>query len=202
MNRRLFTTALSSLFLTGAVTFAQTAPSTSPASPATRWTIDKNHTQADFKIRHMGVSNVHGSLSGVTGTVVWDEKNLGRSSVEATIDATTISTNNGMRDKDLKSATFFNVEKFPSLTFKSTSVTRTNGKLQVNGNLTLAGVTRSITLDGDGPTAPQKGMDGKQVIGLSASGVVKRSDFNFGSKYGAPILGDDVQFTIDVEADQ
>lgn len=150
----------------------------------------------------MGVSTVRGSIGGVTGTIVWDENDLTKSSVNATIDATTVTTNNGMRDKDLKSANFFNVEKYPTITFKSTGVNRVNGKLQVTGDLTLAGVTKSVTLDVDGPTAPQKGMGGKTVIGLSATGTVKRSDFNFAPKYPAAMLGDEVQITIDVEADQ
>ena len=193
MNRRMFTAALSAaLLLPGVGAFAQ----------ASNWAIDTNHTQVNFEIRHMGVSTVRGSISGVTGTVVWDEKDPSKSSVEATIDATTVSTNNANRDKDLRSAGFFNVEKFPTLTFKSTSVTRSNGKLQVVGDLTLTGVTKSVTLDVDGPTAPIKGMGGKTVTGFSATGMVKRSDFNFGSKYGAAMLGDEVKFTIDVEADK
>ena len=193
MNRRMFTAALSAaLLLPGVGAFAQ----------ASSWAIDTNHSQVNFEIRHMGVSTVRGSLSGVTGTVVWDEKDPSKSSVEATIDATTVSTNNANRDKDLRSASFFNVEKFPTLTFKSTSVTRSNGKLQVVGDLTLTGVTKSVTLDVDGPTAPIKGMGGKTVTGFSATGMVKRSDFNFGSKFGAAMLGDEVKFTIDVEADK
>jgi len=193
MNRRLFTAALSAaLLFSGVSAFAQSSS----------WVIDKNHSQVNFQVRHMGVSNVRGSISGVTGTVVWDEKDPSKSSVEATMDATTVSTNNDNRDKDLKSPNFFNVEKFPTLTFKSTAVTGTNGKLQVIGDLTLGGVTKSVTLDVDGPTAPIKGMGGKMVIGFSATGVVKRSDFNFASKYAAAMLGDDVKFTIDVEADK
>ena len=192
MNRRIVTAAFSALLLSGAAALAQ---------PAT-WTIDKNHAQADFKIRHMGVSEVRGSIAGITGTIVWDEKDPGKSSVEATIDTNTVSTNNATRDKDLKSDHYFNVEKFPTMTFKSTSVSRVNGKLQVVGDLTLAGVTKSVTLEVDGPTAPQKGMGGKMVIGLSATGAIKRSDFNFAPKMPAMALGDEVQITIDVEADQ
>jgi len=192
MNRRIFTAALSALLFTGVTALAQ----------STTWTIDTNHAQTDFKIRHMGVSEVRGSISGVTGTIVWDEKNPGKSSVEATIDVNTISTNNAGRDKDLKSDHYFNVEKFPTMTFKSTSVSRAGSKLQVVGDLTLAGVTKSVTLDVDGPTAPQKGMGGKMVIGLSATGSIKRSDFNFAPKMPSMALGDEVQITIDVEANQ
>jgi polyisoprenoid-binding protein YceI len=192
MNRRIFTAALSALLLSGASALAQSAT----------WTIDHNHSQANFAIKHALVSTVRGSLSGVTGSVVWDDKDPSKSSVEATIDAATVSTNNDARDKHLKSPDFFNVEKFPTLTFKSTSVTSSGGKLQVVGDLTLAGVTKSVTLTVDGPTAPVKGQGGKMVTGFSATGTLKRTDFNFGSKFGSSALGDDVQFTIDIEADK
>jgi len=192
MNRRLFTALATGLLLTGSAAFAQSST----------WTIDTNHTQVDFQIRHLTVSNVRGSFSKVIGSVVWDEKDLSKSSVNATIDTTTVSTNNDARDKHLKSPDFFNVEKFPTMTFKSTAVTRVNGKLQVVGDLTLTGITKSVTLDVDGPTAPVKGMRGGLVTGFSASGKLKRADFNFGSKYPEAILGDEVKFTIDLEADQ
>jgi len=190
MNRRIFTAALSALLLTGVSAFAQSST----------WTIDPNHSQVNFAIKHLQVSTVRGSISGVTGTVVWDDKDPSKSSVEATINTTTVTTNNEKRDGHLKSADFFNVEKFPTMTFRSTAVTGASGKLQVVGDLTLAGVTKSVTLDVDGPTPPQKGMGGKLVTGFSATGKLKRSDFNFGSKFGEPMLGDEVQFTIDVEA--
>ena len=192
MNRRIFTASLSALLLIGVSAFAQ----------STSWTIDKNHSQVNFAIKHMGVSTVRGSISGITGTIVWDVKDPSKSSVEATMDTTTVDTNNAARDTDLKSDKFFNVAKYPTMTFKSTSVKRVDGKLQVVGDLTLAGVTKSVTLDVDGPTAPQKGMGGKMVIGLSATGLVKRSDFTFAPKMPAMVIGDEVQFTIDSEANQ
>lgn len=190
MNRRTFTTALSALLLTGVSAFAQSSS----------WTIDPNHSQVNFSVKHLQVSTVRGSISGVTGNVVWNEKDPSKSSVEATINTTTVTTNNEKRDGHLKSPDFFNVEKFPTMTFKSTAVTGASGKLQVVGDLTLAGVTKSVTLDVDGPTPPQKGMGDKLVTGFSATGKLKRSDFNFGSKFGEPMLSDEVQFTIDVEA--
>jgi polyisoprenoid-binding protein YceI len=193
MNRRMFTAALSAaLLLPGVGAFAQ----------ASSWAIDTNHSQVNFQIRHMGVSTVRGSISGVTGTVVWDDKDPSKSSVEATINAATVSTNNDKRDTHLKSPDFFNVEKFPTLIFKSTSVSGASGKLQVTGDLTLGGVTKSVTLDVDGPTAPIKGMGGKMVTGFSATGMLKRSDFNFGNPKFNSMLGDDVKFTIDMEADK
>src|SRR6185312_12091335 len=151
MNRRLFTAALSALLFTGAAAFAQTSS----------WTMDPNHTQVDFRIRHMALSTVHGLINGVTGTVVWDETDPSKCSVEATIQTATVNTNIDARNKHLKSPDFFDVEKYPVMTFKSTAVTRSNGKLQVVGDLTLTGVTKSVTLNVDGPTAPLKGPDGK-----------------------------------------
>src|SRR5260370_32904381 len=133
----MFAAALSALLLTGVSAFAQSSS----------WTIDKNHAQTNFQIRHMGVSTVRGSISGVTGTIVWDQKDPSKSSVEATIDTNTVNTNNSARDTDLKSDKYFNVANYPTMTFKSTSVSRVNGKLQVVGDLTLAGETKRDTLD-------------------------------------------------------
>lgn len=190
MNRRSLLVLTFSLF-TGMIAAAQTST----------WAIDKNHSQADFQIRHLGVSNVRGAISGVTGTLVWDEKDISKSSVTATLDANTVNTSTEARDKHLKDADFFNVEKFPTITFKSTSVTGTPGKLKLVGDLTLAGVTRSVTLDVDGPSAPVKNPAGKMVTGFSASGLIKRSDFNFATSYvGSAALGDEVKFTLDLEA--
>ena len=163
------------------------------------WTMDPAHSQADFQIRHLGVSNVRGSISGVKGSVVLDEKDITKSKVEATLATATVNTGNEGRDKHLKSPDFFDIEKNPAITFKSTSLTNAGGKLKMIGDLTLNGVTKPVTLDVDGPAPPQKGMNGKTVSGFSATGILHRADFNFGQKYGAPILGDDVKFTIDVE---
>lgn len=164
------------------------------------WTIDKNHTQANFQIKHLGVSTVRGSIGGASGKIVWDEKDPSKSSVEATLDANTINTNNDARDKHLKSPDFFNVAANPTLTFKSTAVSGTAGKLTITGDLTMAGVTKPVTLDVDGPAPPQKGQGGKSITGFSATGIVKRSDFNIGSKFPGAMLGDDVKFTLDIEA--
>ena len=171
-----------------------------PLIAQTTWHIDSAHSGVEFQIRHLGVSNVRGSLSGVTGDVVWDDANVGSSHVAVVIDAKTVNTGQEKRDEHLKSAEFFDVAKYPTLTFKSTSVKRAgDGKLQIIGDLTLGGQTKPVTLDVDGPAAPQKGMGGKTVSGFSATGMLKRADFNFGQKYTAPVLGDDVRFTIDLE---
>ncbi len=163
------------------------------------WTIDPAHSSAGFQIRHLGVSTVRGSITGVKGTVLLDEKDVTRSSVEATLDTATVSTSNDARDKHLKSPDFFDVAKYPQITFKSTRFSNPGGKLQMTGDLTLNGVTKPVTLDVDGPAPPQKGMGGKTVSGFSATGTILRSDFHFGDKMGAPMIGDEVKFTIDVE---
>ena len=191
MNRRNFMALAASALLSATTAIAQTST----------WTIDKNHSQANFQIRHMGVSNVRGTISGVTGTIEWDEKNPTKSSVSTTLDANTVSTNNEARDKHLKSPDFFDVAKYPTLTFKSTGVQVVSpGKLKIAGMLQLGGQTKPVVLEVDGPTGPQKGMGGKMVMGFSATTVLKRSDFNFGQKYTSPALGDEVTLTIDLEA--
>lgn len=162
------------------------------------WKIDPSHSGIQFEIRHLAVSNVRGSFSKVSGTVHLDDKDVTKSNVDAVIDATTVNTNEEKRDAHLKSAEFFNVAKYPTMTFKSTALSNVGGKLQMTGDLTLAGVTKPVTLTLDGPAAPQNA-NGKTVSGFSATGMIHRPDFNFGSKYGAPLLGDDVKFTIDIE---
>ncbi len=170
------------------------------AAQASTWTIDSAHSGVGFQIKHLGVSTVRGSFSGVNGTVVWDDKNPASSHVDAVIDAKTVSTGQEKRDEHLKSPDFFDVDKYPTLKFHSTSVKHAgDGKLQIIGDLTLGGQTKPVTLDVDGPAAPQKGMGGKTVSGFSATGTLSRAAFNFGQKYAPPMLGDDVKFTIDLE---
>jgi polyisoprenoid-binding protein YceI len=181
--------------LAGAMVSAQGFAQTST------WAIDPAHSSVNFTVLHLAVSNVHGSFGNVKGMVTLDEKDMTKSTVMATIDTTTVSTGVEARDKHLKSPDFFDIEKNPTMTFKSTSMTKASGKLQLTGDLTLNGMTRSVTLDVDGPTAPQT-MNGKTVSGFSASGKLSRKDFNFGSKFGAPMVGDDVKFSIDVEIDK
>jgi polyisoprenoid-binding protein YceI len=165
------------------------------------WTIDPMHSSVNFQIRHMGVSTVRGGLAGVKGSIVFNEKDITKSTVEATIDASTISTGADARDKHLKSPDFFDVATYPVITFKSTAITN-NGKLQLIGDLTMHGVTKSVTLDLDGPATPQKNQQGKTISGFSASGLIKRSDFGIGSKFPSAAVGDEVKFTIDVEIDK
>jgi polyisoprenoid-binding protein YceI len=166
------------------------------------WAIDPAHSVAEFQIRHLGVSNVRGSITGIKGTVNLDEKDVTHSDVSATLETSTVTTSNEKRDTHLKSAEFFDVSKNPQIAFKSTRFSNSGGKLQMTGDLTIGGVTKSVTLDVDGPAAPQTQKNGKVVSGISASGMLKRSDFNFGPKWTPPAIGDDVKFTIDLEIDK
>lgn len=196
MKNRSFATVFALPLFAGILTALPSQAQTST------WTIDPSHSQAGFEIRHLAVSNVRGTISKITGSVVWDEKDASKDSVVADLDTTTVDTTVEARDKHLKSDEFFNVVKYPTMHFQSTSVKRVGGKLQVVGNLTLAGVTKSVTLDVDGPVPPQPGMHGGLVSGFSATTIIKRADFNFGPKYVPPALGDEVKITIDVEIDK
>ena len=160
------------------------------------WKIDPAHSSVNSEISHMAVSHVHGSLTNASGIVELNDKDITKSSVEATIDTTTVSAGVVMRDNTLKSDDFFNVQKYPQITFRSSSLRRNKGTVQLIGNLTLNGVTRSVTLDLDGPSPPQT-MSGKTISGFSATGLIRRSDFTFGSSKFNTVIGDDVKFTSD-----
>ena len=192
MNFRMFTAV---------TTVAVSMMCVAASAQTSTWAIDPVHSSAQFEIRHMAVSNVHGSITGIKGTIKLDEKDITKSSVEVTLDTTTVDTANAMRDKDLKSDAFFNVEKNPTMTFKSTAITRVKGKLKMTGDLTLNGVTKPVTLDLEGPSTPVAAR-GKTISGFSASGVLKRSEFSFGTKDLPPMLGDEVKLVIDLEIDK
>jgi polyisoprenoid-binding protein YceI len=166
------------------------------------WTIDPVHTQATFQARHLSITTIRGAISNVTGTVEWDPNDPSKDSVVATLDVKTVNTANDYRDKTLKGEDFFNVSKYSQITFKSTSVKKSDSGYQVSGNLTIAGVTRPVILEAENPAAPQKGMEGEPVTGLSATTTIKRSDFNFGAKYSNTLLSDEIKITIDLELHQ
>lgn len=172
------------------------------ASPAfaqvESWKIDPNHSAAQFAVRHMGISTVRGEFNKMSGTVDYDPKDLSKTSLEATIDATTVDTRVEMRDKDLRSPNFFDVEKYPTITFRSKRAESAGtGKLKITGDLTIHGVTKEVVLDVDGPTAPVKDPRGNIHMGASASTKINRRDFGVN---GAPIMaGDEISITIDTE---
>jgi polyisoprenoid-binding protein YceI len=175
-----------------------------PQTAITTWNIDPVHSVAEFKVKHMMISNVKGQFTRVKGVLVLDETDLTKSRVEASIEAASISTREEQRDAHLKSADFFDVEKFPTLSFKSTRVTRVaDGELAVAGELTIHGVTRQVVFTVEGPTAPGKDPWGNTRIGLSATTKINRKDFgltyNAALETGGILVGDEVTITLDVQ---
>ena len=186
---------------TAAAALLMAAPA---AAQSHTWTIDTAHSLAEFSVRHMMVSNVKGTFGRVSGTATWDGRNLSAASVDVVIDAASIDTRVAQRDTHLKSADFFDVERFPTLTFKSTKVESAGpGKAVITGDLTIRGVTRSVTLDVIGPAPEVKGPDGSIRIGASATASINRRDFglvwNRVLDGGGVLVGDQVAITIEVE---
>lgn len=172
------------------------------AAPAT-WTIDPNHSSAGFTIRHL-FSKVNGSFAKLLGTVAYDPQKPESSSVTAEIDASSVTTNNETRDKDLRSDNFFDVAKYPTITFASTKVTRAGeNKLKVEGNLTMHGITKPVTLDVDF-LGSGKGMMGEDRAGFEGATTLNRKDFdivwNRNLDQGGTLLGDDVAIHLSIEA--
>jgi polyisoprenoid-binding protein YceI len=166
--------------------------------------IDQSHTYAHFTVKHMMVTNVKGEFGKVAGTVNVDEKDVTKSSIDVTIDATTIDTRNEGRNTHLKSADFFDVANHPKLTFKSTKVEKAGqGKLKVTGDLTIRGVTKSVVLDVEGPTGEMKNLDGSFRIGATATTKLNRKDFglnwNKTLEAGGVLVGEEVLVNIDFE---
>lgn len=164
------------------------------------WSVDPAHSEIDFTVRHMTISNVHGQFGGIKGTIVRNTSDLSKSKVSVTIDVSSIDTGVSSRDTDLKSANFFDVAQFPTATFASTSVSGSGTHLTVYGNLTLHGVTRPVTLEVDGPSGTIQGMDHKAHTGYSATTTINRKDFGVGAKYPDSIVGEQIKLTIDLEA--
>ena len=174
-----------------------------PPAVATTWNIDSTHSSAQFKVKHMMISNVKGEFTAVTGTLNYDSENLANSSVEASIDAKTINTRDSQRDAHLKSPDFFDVEKYPVLGFKSTRVTGKDGDLAVAGDLSIHGITRPVTFEVEGPSAPMKDPWGNTRVGLSATTRISRKDFgltwNAALETGGILVGDEVTITLDIQ---
>jgi polyisoprenoid-binding protein YceI len=168
------------------------------------YSIDPTHSTAGFKVRHLMVANVKGEFSGVAGTVVYDAENPANSRVEATIDATTIHTRDDQRDGHLKSPDFFDVAKYPTITFVSTKVAKAGaGELTVTGDLTIHGVTKQVVLDVEGPAPEAKDPWGNFKSGVSATTKINRTDFglvwNAALETGGVLVGEEVSLTLEVE---
>ncbi len=169
------------------------------AAQAGTWQIDPNHTAAQFAVKHLGVSTVRGAFTKVSGSAMYDPADPSKTSLEATIDANSVDTRVEMRDNDLRSPRFFDVQKYPTITFHSKHAKVAGpGKLLITGDLTIHGVTKEVVLDVDGPSAPIKNpMGSGQRMGASATTKVNRQDFGITTMPGA--IGDEITITIDVE---
>jgi polyisoprenoid-binding protein YceI len=175
-----------------------------PQTATTTWNLDPVHSAAEFKVKHMMISNVKGQFVNLTGVLILDEANHSNSRVEASIESASINTRDAQRDTHLKSPDFFDVEKFPTLSFKSTRISRaSSGELAVVGALTIRGVARNVVFTVEGPTAPAKDPWGNTRLGLSATTKINRKDFgltwNATLETGSILVGDEVTITLDVQ---
>ena len=169
------------------------------------WKIDASHSSAQFSVTHLMISTVRGDFGSMSGTVEFDGKSVGSIKVDATIDTASISTNNDKRDAHLKSADFFDVAKYPTLTFKSTKVVPgTDGTFKLVGDLTMHGVTKEVTLEVTAPSQVIKGMRGESRVAASATAKINRQDFgvkwNADLDGGGVVVSDTVKITLDIEA--
>src|ERR1039458_3134548 len=187
----------------GLVSAVALLASLSALAQTSNWNIDPAHSTAQFTVRHLGISNVTGSFTKVTGSVVLNEKDITLSQVSASIDVNSIDTRVEARDKDLKSPNFFDVEKYPTIEFKSKRIASSGGKLQLIGDLTIHGTTREGTLDVDGTTPEITHPWGNSRRGISAATTINRKDFNLVYhnllKTGEAVVGDTVKIQIDAE---
>jgi polyisoprenoid-binding protein YceI len=170
----------------------------------TTWNIDPAHSGAEFKVKHMMISNVKGHFAKVSGTLTLNEAELAKSRVEALIEAGSLETRDAQRDVHLKSEDFLHVEKFPTLSFKSTRIAVVrDGELSIEGDLTIRGVTRKVLFTVDGPTPPAKDPWGNTRVAVSATAKINRKDFgltwNAALETGGILVGDEVTITLDVE---
>ena len=176
---------------------------TAAAAAVTTWELDPAHSHAQFKVRHMMISNVKGEFTKLSGSMKLDTGDLTRSSVEVTADAASISTRDPQRDGHLKSPDFFDVEHYPAITFKSTKITRTDDGLELTGDLTIRGVTKPVTFAVDGPTTETKDPWGNIRRGVEATTAIDRQDFglvwNSALETGGVMVGDKVHITVDAE---
>ena len=177
---------------------------TATETAVSTWHIDPVHSVAEFKVKHMMISNVKGHITGVSGTLNLDEEDVSNSKIEAAIDAASVNTRDEQRDTHLKSADFFDVEKFPTLVFKSGRITRiSDGELAVEGELMIHGVTRNVRFAVEGPTAARKDPWGHTRIGTSATTKINRKDYgltwNAALETGGILVGEDVTITLDLQ---
>lgn len=181
-----------------------TAAAVASATEVSKWNIDPVHSIAEFRVKHMMISSVRGQFTGVTGALIFNESDLAKSQVDAVIDVSSIDTHDAQRDTHLKSPDFFDVEKFPTMTFRSSRITRkADGSLLVSGPLTLHGITKNVEFEVEGPTPPAKDPWGNTRVDVTAKTRVNRTDFglNFNAalETGGVLVGEDVAITLELE---
>jgi polyisoprenoid-binding protein YceI len=178
---------------------------TTLTTPAiTTWNLDPVHSVAEFKVKHMMISNVKGQFTSLSGTLTLDEANITNSVVKASIEIASINTRDAQRDGHLKSPDFFHAEQFPTMTLETTRVARNvDGDLVVAGNLTIKDVTRNVEFVVEGPSVPAKDPWGNTRIGLSATTKINRKDFgltwNAALESGGILVGEDITITLDLQ---
>jgi polyisoprenoid-binding protein YceI len=187
---------------TGATSAAQSAKSQS--TKPVEWQIDPAHSAAHFSVRHLMISNVRGEFSKLSGTVVIDPADVTKSTVEVTLEVASINTREPQRDEHLRSADFLDAANHPAITFRSRRVTAVGpNRFKLTGDLTIRGVTKEVTFDVDGPTAPVKDPWGNVRAGITASEKINRQDFglvwNALIEGGGVVVGDEVSITIEAE---
>lgn len=168
------------------------------------WQFDPDHSSFQFKVRHLTVSNVKGSFGKFRASATVDDKDISNLKIEVTIDATSVDTGHAKRDEHLRGPDFFDVTKYPTISFVSKKVEGVDtSKLKILGDLTIRGVTREITLDVDGPTQEVKDPWGGFRRGASAAGRINRKDFgitwNAALDAGGFVVGDEVDIYVEVE---
>ena len=189
--------SLSSVFSVAMLLLAAVCSVGVCAAESQTWQIDPAHSSSQFSVSHLGISTVRGVFEKTAGTVIYDPSDPAKTQIEATLDATTVNTRIEMRDKDLRSPNFFDVAKYPTITFKSKKTEAAGeGKLKITGDLTIHGVTKEVVLDVDGPTKPVNAMGGVRM-GAEATTKINRRDFGVN---GAPgVAGDEISIILDVE---
>ena len=176
-----------------ALTFSITAVAQSNV-----WQLDPAHSSAQFAVRHMGISTVRGTFTKLSGSAHYVAADAKNNSVEITIEPASVDTRVEMRDNDLRSDHFFDVQKYPTMTFRSTKVESAGAdKLRITGDLTIRGVTKPVTLDVEGPSKPINDGQGHLHMGVSATGILDRTDF--GMTGYQVVVGNEIKLTIDAE---
>jgi polyisoprenoid-binding protein YceI len=163
------------------------------------WVSDPNHSEVDFSIVHMSVSNVHGRFGNVKATIVLNDADITKSTVTATIGVDTVDTGVDQRNNHLKTPDFFDAATMPTATFTSTGVVKNGNHLTVSGNLTLHGVTKPVVLDVEGPNGSMTDPKGQVHTGFSATTTIDRTAFGIGPKFPAAMVGDEVKLDIELE---